>query len=129
MTRAVVDAGAVPIFASLISLETATSKDKDTVQLCEQCVWAVGNICGDGPAMRDLAIREGLPEKLSDLLELVGAPDGKVFSERPALLRNLTWSSSNLFRGKPKPAYSAEMARVAHALARLVSLPDDEVCR
>ena len=117
----------MPIFASLISLDTATSKDKDTVQLCEQCIWAVGNICGDGPAMRDLATREGLPQKFSELLELVGEPGGKVFAERPALLRNLAWSSSNLFRGKPKPAYSAEMSRLARALARLVGLPDDEV--
>jgi hypothetical protein len=50
-TQRVVYDGAVPLFIQLFS---SPSKD---VQ--EQCVWAIGNIAGDGGAHRDTVLAEG----------------------------------------------------------------------
>ena len=45
-TRTVVEAGAVPIFVQLLSSPIDDVK--------EQAVWALGNIAGDSPSLRDL---------------------------------------------------------------------------
>merc|ERR1719510_1652956 len=50
-TQAVVHAGAVPLF-----LELLTSPHQN---VCEQAVWALGNIIGDGPHLRDYVIQLG----------------------------------------------------------------------
>lgn len=85
-TQAVVNAGAVPFFIKLLSSEHGN--------VCEQSVWALGNIAGDGPVLRDLIVKQGV---LTPLLTLI-KPD------TPAqFLRNITWTLSNLCRNKNPP--------------------------
>lgn len=51
-TRIVVQSGAVSLFIALLS-------SNDTC-VAEQCVWALGNIAGDGPQLRDFVISQGI---------------------------------------------------------------------
>eukprot|EP00914_Ancora_sagittata_P025345 GHVO01050388.1.p1 GENE.GHVO01050388.1~~GHVO01050388.1.p1 ORF type:complete len:503 (+),score=66.38 GHVO01050388.1:91-1599(+) len=85
-TKQVIDNGAVPIFVCLLS-----SNDNE---VREQAVWALGNIAGDNPQSRDLVLREGALEPVLNLLRE---------NKKPTLLRNATWTLSNLCRGKPEP--------------------------
>eukprot|EP00389_Voromonas_pontica_P010872 GDKH01016573.1.p1 GENE.GDKH01016573.1~~GDKH01016573.1.p1 ORF type:complete len:536 (-),score=184.00 GDKH01016573.1:252-1859(-) len=83
-TAVVIERGAVPLFVGLLS-----SKNDD---VREQAVWALGNIAGDSPRCRDLVLQAGA---LAPLLEQMKD------SERFSMLRNATWTLSNLCRGKP----------------------------
>ena len=80
-TKHVVDLGAVPIFVRLLS--SACS------DLCSQAVWALGNISGDGSAMRDLVLAAGALQPLLGCL--AGAPS-------IPLHRNVAWTLGNLCR-------------------------------
>lgn len=51
-TRTVVAFGAVPLFVQLLS--------SPHIYVCEQAVWALGNITGDGPECRDFVIGQGI---------------------------------------------------------------------
>ncbi|KAL3531516.1 hypothetical protein ACH5RR_010838 [Cinchona calisaya] len=108
-TRVVIDHGAVPIFARLLS------SPSDDVR--EQAVWALGNVAGDSPKCRDLVLNHGA---LMPLLEQ--------FNEHTKLsmLRNATWTLSNFCRGKPQPQF--ELTKPAlPTLARLIHSNDEEV--
>merc|ERR1719384_681133 len=85
-TRVVVEHGALPLFVELLS-----SPDED---VREQAVWALGNIAGDCPSFRDLVLQSG---GLNPIMKVVAE------TGRPSLMRNATWTLSNLCRGKPSP--------------------------
>jgi len=85
--------------------------------LRDQCVWALGNIAGDGPQQRDLVIAAGAIDGF-----LMQFYDGA----GQAIIRNTTWALSNLCRGKPATPLST-VARAIPVLAQLVQFPDDEV--
>mmetsp|Transcript_45689 Transcript_45689/g.85724 ORF Transcript_45689/g.85724 Transcript_45689/m.85724 type:complete len:546 (-) Transcript_45689:134-1771(-) len=87
-TRVVVDAGALPIFVQLLE------SPSDDVK--EQAVWALGNIAGDSPNLRDLVLQSGGLH-----------PIMKVLTEaaKTSMMRNATWTLSNLCRGKPPPPF------------------------
>lgn len=83
----------------------------------EQAVWAIGNIAGDSPKYRDLVIQSG------------GVPAlGSVFTNdaKVSLLRNATWTLSNLCRGKPQPDFS-QVGQFLPILQTLMNFEDKEV--
>lgn len=108
-TAVVMDAGAVPIFVRLLS------SSNDDVR--EQAVWALGNMAGDSPRCRDAVLAAGALPPL--LAQLTG-------HSKITMLRNATWTLSNLCRGKPPPAFEAVRPALA-TLAHLVYFDDDEV--
>jgi importin subunit alpha-1 len=109
-TRAVVDCGAVPIFVKLLS--------HSNVDLQEQAIWALGNISGDCPPLRDYVISEGAFLPILNILEK-GFP-------KLGLMRNATWTISNLCRGKPAPDFT-KLSPSLPTLLKLLHSNDDEV--
>uniref|UniRef100_A0A8C5LY69 Importin subunit alpha n=1 Tax=Leptobrachium leishanense TaxID=445787 RepID=A0A8C5LY69_9ANUR len=85
-TQAVVQSNAVPLFLRLLhSLHQ---------NVCEQAVWALGNIIGDGPQCRDYVISLGV---VKPLLSFINPSIPITF------LRNVTWVIVNLCRNKDPP--------------------------
>lgn len=110
-TEKVIQSGAVSVFIQLISMANSTDEVR------EQCVWALGNVAGDSPKCRNYVLECG---GLQALLKLV------VENPKVTLLRNATWTISNLCRGKPQP----ELQMVQPALPILCQLlfhNDEEV--
>eukprot|EP01117_Protostelium_nocturnum_P003800 TRINITY_DN15063_c0_g1_i1.p1 TRINITY_DN15063_c0_g1~~TRINITY_DN15063_c0_g1_i1.p1 ORF type:complete len:528 (-),score=216.69 TRINITY_DN15063_c0_g1_i1:261-1844(-) len=109
-TAIVISNGAVPKFISLL-----TCPDSD---LAEQAVWALGNITGDSPQCRDYVLQCGI---LVPLLQILQGGNAK-----QSMLRNATWSLSNLCRGKPPTKFQL-IAPAVPTLARLTQSTDNEV--
>lgn len=109
-TMAVVNAHAVPEFVRLLSSQ------HDNV--CEQAVWALGNIAGDGPQLRDFVVRSGIVHPLLALVK----PDAAA-----PYLRNVSWTISNLCRNKdPAPSYEV-VKQCLPTLNILLNHEDSEV--
>jgi len=109
-TQAVAASGAVPAFVRLLSSTHAN--------VAEQAVWALGNIVGDGPELRDFVIKAGIVQPLLQLIR----PDTE-----HSFLRNVTWTLSNLCRNKnPSPPFEV-VKQCLPALGHLISHPDKEV--
>jgi len=108
-TEKVIQAGAVSTFVQLLSLKN------DDVR--EQSVWALGNIAGDSPKCRNYVLQLGA---LPALIKLI--------TENPkiSLLRNATWTLSNLCRGKPIPDFKL-VAPALQILSHLLYHQDEEV--
>ena len=129
-----VDYDAVPLLVQLLMHANADIR--------EQCAWCLGNIAGDSSALRDvvLQVRDTSPLSYAAKLALTllvlsfvlfpCAPPppcprqhGAIASiarniENPAslsLLRNCTWTMSNLCRGKPAAPLSL-VRLMAHGL-------------
>lgn len=106
-TQAVVAAGAVPLFLQLLLSQHQT--------VCEQAVWALGNIIGDGPQLRDYVINLGV---VAPLLTFI----------KPCIplsfLRNVTWVIVNLCRNKDPPPPMQTIADILPALNILIHHTD-----
>lgn len=108
-TQHIINHGAIQAFIQLLLSPNAEVK--------EQAVWALGNIAGDSPQFRDYVIQShGVAGLLS-----VFRNDAKI-----SMIRNATWSLSNLCRGKPQPKFE-QIANVLPMLAKLVMMDDVEV--
>lgn len=108
-TRVVVDQGALPIFVQLLQ------SPNDDVR--EQAVWALGNIAGDSPNFRDLVLQSG---GLNPILVVLRE------SEKTSMMRNATWTLSNLCRGKPPPPFEW-VGGALGTIANLIYAGDVEV--
>uniref|UniRef100_A0A7S1NAH0 Importin subunit alpha n=1 Tax=Eutreptiella gymnastica TaxID=73025 RepID=A0A7S1NAH0_9EUGL len=108
-THIVIQEGAVPVFVQLLSANSEEVK--------EQAVWALGNIAGDSAKCRDFVLSLGVLEPLMNIIQRSG---------NITMLRNATWTMSNLCRGKPIPEFAA-VAPGLPVLAQLLYHPDDEV--
>ena len=109
-TQAVVICGAVEHFIRLLH--------SPHQNVCEQAVWALGNIIGDGPNCRDLVIKMGVIEPLLQFVR----PDIPL-----PFLRNVTWVIVNLCRSKDPPPSEDTIKSILPALAFLIQNPDTNV--
>lgn len=114
-TRTVVESGAVPIFIDLLN-------SNPDVDLKEQCIWALGNIAGDSSQCRDYLLQSDIMRPLLTILH------SEVNSANPriSLVRNATWTLSNLCRGKPSPTWD-QVAPSLPLLVMLLQASDDEI--
>ena len=108
-TCVVVETDAIPIFVRLL-----TSPNDD---VREQAVWALGNIAGDSALHRNQVLEAGA---MQPLLQQVTE------KKRLSMVRNATWTLSNLCRRKPQPDF--DLLRPAlPTLAQLIYSTDNEV--
>ncbi|CAB4063504.1 KPNA3_4 [Lepeophtheirus salmonis] len=106
-TQAVVEANAVPLFLKLLS--------SNHQNVCEQAVWALGNIIGDGPSLRDYVIGLGVVQPLLSFIN----PEIPI-----SFLRNVTWVVVNLCRNKDPPPPQPTIVEILPALNVLIHHTD-----
>ncbi|KAL7669402.1 hypothetical protein ACOME3_010059 [Neoechinorhynchus agilis] len=110
-TQAVVRGGAVEHFVRLLK--------SPQMSVCEQAVWALGNIIGDGAECREYVVRHGF---IDLLLAFVNPNTGLPF------LRNVTWVMVNLCRNKDKPLPSLKLiGQLTPALLKLIHHTDHNI--
>jgi importin subunit alpha-6/7 len=108
-THVVIDHECVPLFVCLLR---SPSED-----VREQAIWALGNIAGDSAKCRDLVLKAGAMDSVVHCL---------ANTENLSMLRNGTWTLSNLCRGKPGPQFEAVRGCIP-LLANLLRHSDTEV--
>uniref|UniRef100_H3CQJ2 Importin subunit alpha n=1 Tax=Tetraodon nigroviridis TaxID=99883 RepID=H3CQJ2_TETNG len=107
-TQAVVESNAVPLFLRLLK--------SPHQNVCEQAVWALGNIIGDGPHFRDYVISLGVVKPLLSFI----SPSVPI-----TFLRNVTWVMVNLCRHKdPPPPMETIQVEILPALCVLINHTD-----
>jgi len=109
-TQAVVQSGAVPLFLRLL--------ESPHQNVCEQAVWALGNIIGDGPQCRDYVISLGVVKPLLSFIN----PTIPI-----SFLRNVTWVIVNLCRNKDPPPPMDSIGEILPALCVLIHHTDTNI--
>uniref|UniRef100_H2YIH6 Importin subunit alpha n=1 Tax=Ciona savignyi TaxID=51511 RepID=H2YIH6_CIOSA len=107
-TQAVVDAGAVPLFLKLLR--------SDHQNVCEQAVWALGNIIGefDGSCVfggKTLVVKKHVVKSVKIL----------------NITLNVTWVVVNLCRNKDPPPPVETIQQLLPALCELIHHPDNNI--
>ncbi|KAL9658007.1 hypothetical protein ABK040_012662 [Willaertia magna] len=108
-TETVCKTGVVPILIKLLK-----SQSSDVV---EQAIWALGNIASDSARFRDFVLKTGA---MQPILEVINK------QPKRSILRNASWTLSNLFRGKPIPD-KCLIDFALHTLVHLLYNDDEEV--
>lgn len=111
-THAVVHAGAIPKFVRLLANTTH-------LNIVEQAAWAIGNIAGDGPELRDKVLEGGV---LDPLLKLIDLPNVSL-----GFLQNTTWTISNLCRNKEPPTELSYVNEILPSLVKLLGHTDRQI--
>jgi len=123
-TQQVLQAGVLPLMEHIIVRSPH-------LRLCDQAIWAIGNIAGDSCAMRDTVLASNL---LAPILNVCCAmvsrqtqpqtqPQGTGTddtTEALALLNTASWALSNLVRGKPSVQLTREQTTSIVGTARLL---------
>uniref|UniRef100_H2YIH4 Importin subunit alpha n=1 Tax=Ciona savignyi TaxID=51511 RepID=H2YIH4_CIOSA len=109
-TQAVVDAGAVPLFLKLLR--------SDHQNVCEQAVWALGNIIGEFDGS---CVFGGWCDSTTPLLLFIN-PEIPI-----SFLRNVTWVVVNLCRNKDPPPPVETIQQLLPALCELIHHPDNNI--
>lgn len=112
-TQHVVELGTIPIFIQFLQHPNPEIRD--------QCIWALGNIAGDCPQMRDMVLSHNI---MYPLLTNINAELDSTFPKL-SLIRNATWALSNLCRGRPAPNWN-EVVVVLPTLSRLITVDDQD---
>jgi len=110
-TAEVVKAGGIEQFVRLL--------ESDDPALREQAVWGLGNIAGDLTTFRDAILAKNGMELI---LQQLDYPD---ISKN--MLHTVTWTISNLCRGKKPPPPFNIVSKALPYLARLIHSSDHEV--
>jgi hypothetical protein len=109
-TSAIMNAGAVSIIASMLK--------SPSPGVVEQAAWFLGNVAGDSTQARDYVLSQNC---LPTLCENLKNTNCKI-----SLLRNMTWTLSNLVRGTPSPQWS-DVSPAVPVVCRLIYATDEEV--
>jgi importin subunit alpha-1 len=95
--------------------------------VCEQAVWALGNIAWESPIYRDLLLERGVLTELTDIPGCLGDSGTGTGAGTPRTMRrNVSRLIANLCRGKPAPPLSAVVSVLPY-LAAMILDPDAEV--
>lgn len=98
--------------------------DSPSVEIREQAVWAIGNIAGDSPELRDEVLNHGIVPILTKRLDTeLSLPPRK---QHPSLMRNAVWTIANMCRGKPPPPFN-KVRGVIPVLGRAIETSDPEM--
>lgn len=112
-----VECDVVPILLALLSDQLQERAERlEDLELSDQIMWCLGNIACDSYVFRDLLLRSGVMSVILNTLEKAALAEPSV--ARLSLMRNATWTISNLCRGKPRPDFSL----VAPALPWLTNM-------
>jgi hypothetical protein len=87
-TCKLVEKGAVPIYVQLLG--------KNNINLVEQAVWGVGNLCSESLQVRDMFVNNNTMCAVVEVYE-------KVKLVNPNLRDQIIWAASNICRQKPFP--------------------------
>jgi len=108
-TLVVIESGSIPLFQKLLY--------SPNEEVREQAIWALGNIAGDSTECRDYVLSFNTMEGI--ILNFSNDP-------KPSLVRNATWTLSNLCRGKPQPDWNI-VSKCLPIVAQLLYSADEEI--
>ena len=111
-TRHVVELGAITPLVKLLSSPNSN--------VCEQALWALGNIAGDGSELRDLAISFGI---IDPILALIRPETSN------SLIRLIAWTLSNLCRHKSQAPSMNIIQQILPKLSSFLYINDKEILK
>lgn len=85
---ALVENGVLPLLIQFLS--------ENQLGVADQAIWAIGNLAGDSPSIRDKVIEEGGVDAVINFINNT--------TNRTNLIQ-AAWALSNLCRGQPLPEY------------------------